>query len=105
MHIKRKLRKNKHVNFPNQATVQIQIQNFMQDCWLEISLHPEGSGTGQRDQGFPFLFFGPRAIGVGPEITRYTERQAGTVWEPLKTGNIISRPPKYNTIITLLHYK
>jgi hypothetical protein len=23
-----------------------------QDCWLEVSLHPEGHATGQFDQGF-----------------------------------------------------
>jgi hypothetical protein len=31
----------------------------MPDCWLEFSLHPEGSATGQLDQGFP-IFLGPR---------------------------------------------
>jgi hypothetical protein len=26
---------------------------LMPDCWLEVSLHPEGFATGQLDQGFP----------------------------------------------------
>jgi hypothetical protein len=30
---------------------------LMPDCWLEVSLHPEGPATGQLDQGF----LGPRA--------------------------------------------
>jgi hypothetical protein len=27
----------------------------MPDCWLEVSLHPEGPVTGQLDQGFPWF--------------------------------------------------
>jgi hypothetical protein len=27
--------------------------SLMLDCWLEVSLHPEGPSTGQLDQGFP----------------------------------------------------
>jgi hypothetical protein len=27
----------------------------MPDCWLEVSLHPEGHATGHLNQGFPFL--------------------------------------------------
>jgi hypothetical protein len=26
---------------------------LMPDCWLEVSLHPEGPANGQLDQGFP----------------------------------------------------
>jgi hypothetical protein len=25
------------------------------DCWLEVSLHPEGPATGQLDQGLPWF--------------------------------------------------
>jgi hypothetical protein len=27
----------------------------MPDCWLEVSMHPEGPATGQPDQGFPWF--------------------------------------------------
>jgi hypothetical protein len=27
----------------------------MLDCWLEVSLHPEGPETGQLDKGFPWF--------------------------------------------------
>jgi hypothetical protein len=27
---------------------------LMPDCWLEVSLHPEGPATAQLDQGFPW---------------------------------------------------
>jgi hypothetical protein len=29
------------------------------DCWLEVSLHPEGPATGQLDQGFPWFSLVP----------------------------------------------
>jgi hypothetical protein len=28
---------------------------LMPDCWLEVSLHPEGPTTGQFDEGFPWF--------------------------------------------------
>jgi hypothetical protein len=34
---------------------------LMSDCWLVVSLHPEGPATGQLYQGFPVVFLGPRA--------------------------------------------
>jgi hypothetical protein len=33
----------------------------MPDCWLVVSLHPEGPATGQLDQGLSVVFLGPRA--------------------------------------------
>jgi hypothetical protein len=36
----------------------------MQNCWLEVGLHPDDPATGHLDQGFPWLsviFLGPRA--------------------------------------------
>jgi hypothetical protein len=29
------------------------LVDLMPDCWLEVSLHPEGCVAGQLDQGFP----------------------------------------------------
>jgi hypothetical protein len=31
------------------------LADLMSDCWLEVSLHPEGSETGQLDQGFSWF--------------------------------------------------
>jgi hypothetical protein len=32
------------------------------DCWLEVSLHPEGPATGQLDQGFPWFSLVPEQM-------------------------------------------
>lgn len=29
---------------------------FMPDCWLELSVHPKGTATGQIDQGLLWFF-------------------------------------------------
>jgi hypothetical protein len=34
----------------------------MADCWLEVSLHPEGPATGQPDQGFPWFSLDPEQM-------------------------------------------
>jgi hypothetical protein len=34
----------------------------MLDCWLEVSLHPEGPATGQLDHGFPWLSLVPEQM-------------------------------------------
>jgi hypothetical protein len=34
----------------------------MPDCWLEVSLHPEGPATGQLDQGFPWISLVPEQM-------------------------------------------
>jgi hypothetical protein len=35
---------------------------LMPDCWLEVSLHPEGSATGQLDQGVPWISLVPEQM-------------------------------------------
>jgi hypothetical protein len=37
----------------------LKFADLMPDCWLEVSLHPEGPATGQLDQGFPWLSLVP----------------------------------------------
>jgi hypothetical protein len=32
------------------------------DCWLEVSLHPEGPAIGQLDQGFPWFALVPEQM-------------------------------------------
>jgi hypothetical protein len=32
------------------------------DCWLEVSLNPEGPATGKLDQGFPWLSLVPEQM-------------------------------------------
>jgi hypothetical protein len=48
-HFQRK-RKKKH----RQGLV-LGLAYLMPNCWLEVSLHPEGPATGQLDQDFPRL--------------------------------------------------
>jgi hypothetical protein len=35
---------------------------LMLDCWLEVSLHPEGPATGQLDQGFQWFSLVPEQL-------------------------------------------
>jgi hypothetical protein len=39
----------------------LRLVDLMSDCWLEVSLHPEGPATDNLDQGFPWFFLGPIA--------------------------------------------
>jgi hypothetical protein len=45
---KKKKKKKKH----RQGLV-LGLAYLMPDCWLKVSLHPEGPATGQLDQGLP----------------------------------------------------
>jgi hypothetical protein len=38
----------------------LELAYLMSDCWLEVSLHPEGPATCQLDQGFPWFFLVPQ---------------------------------------------
>jgi hypothetical protein len=40
----------------------LQLADLMPDCWLEVSLHPEGLATGQPDQGFPWFSLVPEQM-------------------------------------------
>jgi hypothetical protein len=57
-------------------TLTLQLVGFaylMSDCWLEVSLHPEGPATGQLDQGFSVVFLCHRANAeLVPRIPRCT---------------------------------
>jgi hypothetical protein len=38
------------------------LADLMPDCWLEVSLHPEGPATGQLDQRFPWFSLVPEQM-------------------------------------------
>jgi hypothetical protein len=38
------------------------LPDLMPDCWLEVSMHPEGPSTGQLDQGFPWFSLVPETV-------------------------------------------
>jgi hypothetical protein len=38
------------------------LAHLMPDCWLEVSLHPEGPATGQLDQDFPWFSLVPEQM-------------------------------------------
>jgi hypothetical protein len=38
------------------------LADLMPDCWLEVSLHPEGPATSQLDQGFLCFSLAPEQM-------------------------------------------
>jgi hypothetical protein len=40
----------------------LELADLMPDCWLEVSLYPEGPVTDQLDQGFPWFSLAPEQL-------------------------------------------
>jgi hypothetical protein len=45
-----------------QHRLMLELADLMPDCWLEVSLHPEGPATGQLDEGFPWFSLVPEQM-------------------------------------------
>jgi hypothetical protein len=46
--------------------------DFNAECWIEVSIHPEGAATRQIAQGFSFFIRSSSKIGVGAQNLRCT---------------------------------
>jgi hypothetical protein len=44
------------------------LADLIPDCWLEVSLHPEGPATGQLYQGFPWFSLVPEHAELVPKF-------------------------------------
>jgi hypothetical protein len=66
----------------------------MPDCWLEVSLHPEGPATGQLDQGIPWF-----SSILEEVLTWYPEFHASHAALPLVTSKF---RPNVNSNFTIM---
>jgi hypothetical protein len=46
------------------------IEDLMPDCWLEVSLHPEGSVTGQQSILTVDMELNPTSEAINPSVTK-----------------------------------
>jgi hypothetical protein len=58
----RKKKKQKRKHNSTDEGLMLGFANLKPDCWLEVSLHPEGPSTSQLDEGFPWFSLVPEQM-------------------------------------------